>query len=221
MRLQKPCLTVTSAGTPGTKAEPSSSSAPELKAQLWQNESFEAWNSVYSADVTSVYFTTVAFLTLLQAEINPPPEKTAPTVDPANPPSRPHPHQDFSPSVITISSMSGVVRNAQGHFSYNAAKAATVQLTKIMSAEFSKAKIRVNSIAPGYFPSELTAKSSGSDSKSNLDPEYVRSKGHVPIERPGADEEMAQAVLFLAKCQYVTGQILEVEGGVRNVLPGG
>ena len=117
--------------------------------------------------------------------------------------------------------MSGVIRNAQGHFSYNAAKAATIQLTKIMSAEFLKAKIRVNSIAPGYFPSELTAKQSGDDAKSELDPEYVKSKGHVPIDRPGADEEMAQAVLFLTKCQYATGQILEVEGGVRNVLPGG
>ncbi|KAL8964230.1 MAG: hypothetical protein Q9183_004599, partial [Haloplaca sp. 2 TL-2023] len=57
------------------------------------------------------------------------------------------------------------MRNSQGHFAYNAAKGATVHLSKLMSSEFEKANIRVNSIAPGYFPSEMTAKSSGEDNK--------------------------------------------------------
>lgn len=107
----------------------------------------------------------------------------------------------MSASVITISSVSGVMRHAQGHFSYNAAKGGTVQLTKLMSAEFLKLGLRVNSIAPGYFPSEMTAKESGPDQKSELPAERVQAKGHVPIERPGADEEMAQAILFLGKNQ--------------------
>lgn len=98
-----------------------------MKSKLWDNESVEAWNDVYSHDVTSVYFTSVAFLPLLQAA------------------SRSHGH--LSASVITISSMSGIMRHSQGHFSYNAAKGATVQLTKLMSAEFLKAGIRINSIA--------------------------------------------------------------------------
>lgn len=46
------------------------------------------------------------------------------------------------------------------------------------------------------------------------------SKGHVPLMRAGADEEMAQAVLFLAKCCYVNGEILAVDGGVLNVVAG-
>jgi NAD(P)-dependent dehydrogenase (short-subunit alcohol dehydrogenase family) len=97
--------------------------------------------------------------------------------------------------VIVISSMSGIMRHAQGHFAYNAAKGATVHLTKLMSAEFQKLRVRVNGIAPGYFPSEMTAKESGPDQKSELKSESVREKGHVPAQRPGSDEEMAQAVV--------------------------
>lgn len=101
----------------------------------------------------------------------------------------------MSASVIVISSMSGIMRHAQGHFSYNAAKGATVHLTKLMSAEFMKINLRVNSIAPGYFPSEMTAKESDSDQKSHLPDEKIQEKGHVPMERAGAEEEMAQAAV--------------------------
>jgi len=172
-----------------------------MKEQLWNNESFEEWNDTYNTDVTSVYFTTVAFLPLLQAGIEPN-----------------GPVGKNEPSVITISSMSGMMRHAQGHFAYNAAKGATVQLSKLMSAEFQKCSIRVNSIAPGYFPSEMTAKSSDENNKSELPAEKVAEKGHVPAMRGGKEEEMGMAVLFLAKNAYVNGQILAVDGGVLNVV---
>lgn len=163
------------AGIAGSKAEPDSEDAGELKSKLWNNETFDAWNENYSTNVTSVYFTTVGFLPLLQSAVR----------------KYGHGHS----SVITISSMSGIMRHAQGHFSYNTAKGATVQLSKLMGHEFLKAGIRVNSIAPGYFPSEMTAKSSGPDQKSELDQAFVESKGHVPINRPGADEDIAQTIV--------------------------
>ena len=112
------------------------------------------------------------------------------------------------------------MRESQGHFSYNAAKGATVHLAKLMSTEFEKAKIRVNSIAPGYFPSEMTTNESDKDQKSHMPHEKVQEKGHVPAERPGSDEEMAQAILFLAKNQYVNGEIIAVDGGVLNTVAG-
>ncbi|KAF4631062.1 hypothetical protein G7Y89_g7072 [Cudoniella acicularis] len=93
-------------------------------------------------NVFSVYLTTVVFLPLLQVAKE----------------ARGH----LSPSVIVISSMSGLTSHAQGHFSYNAAKGATVHLSKLMSYEFKKAGIRVNSITPGYFPSEMMTKQSDS-----------------------------------------------------------
>ena len=117
--------------------------------------------------------------------------------------------------------MSGLMAHAQGHFSYNAAKGATVQLTKLMSAEFEKLRIRVNSIAPGYFPSEMSTGDSGSDQKSSMPQEKIDQKGHVPAGRAGTDEEMAQAVLFLAKNTYVNGEILAVDGGVLLKVAGG
>ena len=89
-----------------------------------------------------------------------------------------------------------------------------------MSAEFEKADVRVNSIAPGYFPSELTTQKSDEENKSDLPDESIKSKGSVPAQRAGQDEEMAQAVLFFAKNTYVNGQIVAVDGGVLNQVPG-
>jgi len=194
-------LLVTAAGISGPKAEPEGENAEEMKKKLWEGESVDEWGETYKTDVTAVYFTTVAFLPLLQKAS----EKRGKLVS----------------SVIVISSMSGIMKHAQGHFSYNAAKGATVHLTKLMSAEFQKLDIRVNSIAPGYFPSEMTTNDSGYDQKSHLPDENVQEKGHVPMQRGGKDEEMAMAVLFLAKNTYVNGQIVTVDGGVLNVVAGG
>ena len=89
-----------------------------------------------------------------------------------------------------------------------------------MSSEFEKADLRVNSIAPGYFPSEMTMKESRDDNKSEMPHEKIQEKGHVPAQRPGKDEEMAQAVIFLAKNMYVNGQVIAVDGGTLNQVPG-
>lgn len=167
---------------------------------MWNAESFSEWSEVFNTNVSAVYFTTVAFLPLLQAAT-----KT---------------YGERSPSVIVISSVSGIMRNAQGHFSYNASKGATVHLAKLMSSEFEKTNVRVNSIAPGYFPSEMTTKESDESQKSHMPHEKVQEKGHVPAQRPGSDEEMAQAVIFLTKNLYVNGEIIAVDGGVLNVVPG-
>ncbi|KAK7712701.1 hypothetical protein SLS64_001416 [Diaporthe eres] len=196
-------LLVCNAGVAGPKAEPEEADASDLKKKLWDNESVEAWQSTLETDVTSVYFTTVAFLPLLQASLQPK-----------------GPLEQFQPSVITTSSMSGLMRHAQGHFSYNAAKGATVHLSKMMSAEFQQTGIRVNSIAPGYFPSEMTTKSSDNRQKSELPAEKVQEKGHVPAERGGRDEEMGMTVLYLARNSYVNGEIIAVDGGVLNVVSG-
>lgn len=171
---------VCNAGIPGPKAPPEHANADDMKEKLWNEESVEEWDETYRTDVTAVYFTTVAFLPLLQAGL-----------EPKGPVNR------FGSSVITISSMSGIMRHAQGHFAYNTAKGATVHLTKLMSAEFQKTGIRVNSIAPGYFPSEMTVKSSDDRNKSDLPAEKVAEKGHVPAMRGGKEEEMGMAVVSI------------------------
>ncbi|KAH8589440.1 short chain dehydrogenase/reductase-like protein family [Bisporella sp. PMI_857] len=193
-------LLITNAGTSGPKAEPESEKASELKDKLFKNESFSEWSDTFNTNVASVYFTTVAFLPLLQAG------KES--------------HGHLSASIIVISSMSGIMQDSQGHFSYNAAKGATIHLSKLMSYEFKKAGIRVNSIAPGYFPSEMTTKESDEDQKSQLPDEKIKEKGHVPAQRAGSDEEMAQAVIFLAKNHYVNGEVIAIDGGALLEIPG-
>jgi NAD(P)-dependent dehydrogenase (short-subunit alcohol dehydrogenase family) len=194
-------LLITNAGISGPKGSPDSSDANELKENLFKNEDFASWGDTFNTNVTSVYFTTTAFLPLLQASMK--------TDD-----------HHFSPSVIVISSMSGIMRDAQGHFAYNAAKGATVHLSKLMSYEFKDSGIRVNSIAPGYFPSEMTAKESGEDNKSELPDKKIQDKGHVPQGRAGSDEEMAMGVLFLMKNRYVNGEIIAIDGGALLEMPG-
>ena len=142
--------------------------------------------------MAAIYFSTVTFLPLLQAG-----SRHSSGSD-----NNKEASNTLSASVIVISSMSGIMRHAQDHFSYNAAKGATVQLTKLMSMEFQKLGVRVNSIAPGYFPSEMTTQSSGGDQKSELPKEKVEKKGHVPAMRPGRDEEMAQAVVSSSSSSF-------------------
>lgn len=186
-------LVVAAAGVSGAKGSPDTSDADKLKETLWQEDP-EQWNSTWNTDVTSVFFSTVAFLPLLQR---------APS--------------DQAASVVVISSMSGLMRHSQAHFSYNAAKAATVHLTRMMSKEFAKTGVRVNSIAPGYFPSEMTMKESDERNKTHMPDEKVKDKGHeVPAGRSGTDEEMAMAVVFLSRCGYINGEIIKLDGGVLN-----
>lgn len=192
-------LLITNAGISGPKGNPESEDAKELKEELFAEDQKE-WLDVFNTNVAAVYFTTVAFLPLLQAGKDQGPEK-------------------FSASVIVISSMSGIMTHAQGHFAYNAAKGATVHLSHLMAGEFKKAHIRVNSIAPGYFPSEMTAKESDEKNKSELPKEKIEEKGHVPMGRAGADEEMAQGVIFLAKNRYVNGEVIAIDGGVLLDVP--
>jgi len=195
-------LLVCNAGIAGPKApaEAGDATGTELRSLLWQTEDPAAWSGVFNTNVTSVYFTTINFLPLLEAT------------------SR---KEHMTGNVIVISSMSGIMHHSQGHFSYNAAKGATIHLTRLMSTEFEKTGVRVNSIAPGYFPSEMTTGESDEKQKSLLPDEKVLSKGHpVPIGRAGSDEEMAQACLFLAKNRYVNGEIIVVDGGVLNQVPG-
>ena len=60
-------MVMCNAGIGGPKADPSDTDAKDLKKTLWDEESVEAWGETYTTDVTAVYFTTVAFLPLLQA----------------------------------------------------------------------------------------------------------------------------------------------------------
>lgn len=110
-------------------------------------------------------------------------------------------------SIINIASILGLgVSKALG--SYIAAKSGVIQLTKAMALEWTRNKIRVNAIAPGYFVTEINEKAFEQGAH-----ELVRQ--HVPMGRVGDLEEISGPLLLLASDagSYMTGSILTVDGG--------
>jgi NAD(P)-dependent dehydrogenase (short-subunit alcohol dehydrogenase family) len=71
-------------------------------------------------------------------------------------------------------------------------------------------KIKIHNIAPGVFPSEMTAGESGEDHKSPIEKEKYEK---VRARPPGKDQDTAGAVLFVAANQYLNGQTVAVDGG--------
>lgn len=63
-------------------------------------------------------------------------------------------------------------------------------------------------------------KSSDEEHKSEFPQEKIESYGHVPLVRPGREEEMGMTVLFLAKNPYIHGEVIAVDGGVLNIVAG-
>ena len=188
------CILINNAGIETSRQKPIGETAAELKTHLFEpeNANFEDWATTYKTNVPQLYFMTLAFLPLLEKATE---------------------HQKgFSGCVINISSISGLVLKSQAHFSYNASKAAAIHVTKLLASEISNSgvKVRINSIAPGVFPSEMTAGESKDNQKSEIPAEKY---AHLPARRPGNDKDMANAVLFMVTNQYLNGQIVPVDGG--------
>jgi NAD(P)-dependent dehydrogenase (short-subunit alcohol dehydrogenase family) len=115
-----------------------------------------------------------------------------------------------SGSVINIASMYGLVASAPvTHASYCASKGAVVNMTREIGAQWARRGVRVNALAPGFFPSEMASEMI-TDERSAA---YVRR--NTPIGRPGQPQELDGALLFLASdaSSYVVGQTIAVDGG--------
>ncbi|KAJ5677263.1 uncharacterized protein N7477_002896 [Penicillium maclennaniae] len=159
----------------------------ELRKSLFEEGAADIaeWDSVFRTNTSQLFFMTTAFLPLLSrgSEVE----------------------HGWSSTVINITSISGIVKVSQHHFAYNASKAAAIHLTKMLAHETmtSNQKIRVNNIAPGVFPSEMTTGESDEKQKSFIPKEKYESK--VPAARAGKEEDMGSA--------YLNGQTIVVDGG--------
>ena len=110
-------------------------------------------------------------------------------------------------SIINMSSVVGVKGNA-GQANYAASKAGMIGFTKSIALELGSRNIRCNAIAPGFIETEMTAK---------LDEKVVEGwRNGIPLKRGGSTEDIANACLFFASdlSAYVTGQVLNVDGGM-------
>jgi NAD(P)-dependent dehydrogenase (short-subunit alcohol dehydrogenase family) len=114
-----------------------------------------------------------------------------------------------SGSVVNVSSILGLVAAWPiPDASYSSSKAALVGLTRDLACQWAGKGVRVNALAPGFFPSEGTAEMTDEASARYL-------KTGCPMRRMGRPEELDGALLFLASSasSYMTGQVLTVDGG--------
>jgi 3-oxoacyl-[acyl-carrier protein] reductase len=118
-----------------------------------------------------------------------------------------HMSKQRSGRIVNIASVVGEMGNA-GQANYSASKAGVIGLTKTVAREFAQRGINVNAIAPGYIETPMT------DALSEKAKEELRRL--IPMDRLGRPEDVAAAVLFLVSeaSSYITGQVLNVNGGI-------
>lgn len=158
----------------------------------------EQFNNVYATNTTSVYYTALAFLELLDAGNR---EKEC----------------GARSQIIATSSIGGFSRLAGASVAYSSSKAAVTHMVKMMSTAFGAYRIRCNVLAPGLVRSELaegvigTLEGEGGEVDERI----------IPAGRTGGEEDVAGAVLYMASRAgaYLNGSVVVVDGGRLGVLP--
>ena len=127
--------------------------------------------------------------------------------------------QPYNRKVVNMASINGIYGVA-GNANYSAAKAGVIGLTKSLAREWGRQHINVNAIAPGYIAgTRLTAVRNEGD-PTGMPPEVIaKVEAQIPIGRAGTPDDVAGVTAFLSSpdSDYVTGQVIEVHGGLEII----
>jgi NAD(P)-dependent dehydrogenase (short-subunit alcohol dehydrogenase family) len=190
-------LLLTNAGVMGPRPLPTATTpVAEYVAHALQTP-IEGFADVYKVNATSVYYTALAFLSLL---------------DDGNATS------NVRSQIIATSSIGGFSRLSGASFAYSSSKAAVTHMMKMMATAFVPYKIRCNVLAPGLVESELAG---GVIRGLKKGEEGAIDASVIPAERTGNEEDVAGAVLYMASRAgaYLNGSVIVVDGGRLGVLP--
>jgi NAD(P)-dependent dehydrogenase (short-subunit alcohol dehydrogenase family) len=154
-----------------------------------------AWEKVMSINVFGLFTLSRNLLPLL--------ENSSSAADPAR--------------IINLGSVMGITPMTDPTYSYSTSKAAVHHLTAILANELAGKHVTVNAFAPGPFQSKMTAFATGSEEKA------AAVGKNVPLGRIGSPDDIAAATLFLCGHggSYITGQILNLDGGIHVNYKGG
>jgi len=156
-----------------TNGQPDMTDANAISQHFLRSEDSQ-WAETFKTNVTGQYFMAMAMLPLLAKgrEVTP----------------------GYTSQVVNVSSISGQMKgSSNGQFAYASSKAACTHVSRMLATTFKDCKVRVNTIAPGIFPSEMTTGKSNEKNKSELSTQIQN-----PAGRGGHDSDMAATILMLA-----------------------
>ncbi|PTB70294.1 NAD(P)-binding protein [Trichoderma citrinoviride] len=170
----------------------------DILESLWEY-SMEEFTQSFHVNATAVFYTALAFLELLD-------EGNKRAVIPQK------------SQVIVTGSVASFARLPKAGFAHGSSKAAAVQLAKQLATMLAPHKIRVNSIAPGLYPSEITERDIRASS-TEIREEGSLPGSFIPLARMGTEEEFAGAMLYLTSKAggYVDGTVLLTDGGRLSI----
>ncbi|OIW30406.1 NAD(P)-binding protein [Coniochaeta ligniaria NRRL 30616] len=182
-------------GGPSLADLPAQASLSEFRTHIW-NWDAQYFNETLAVNVGGVFNTVAAFLELLDA-------------------GNKRGNLKQRSQVIATSSIGAFNRSPLLGYAYGGSKAAVVHIFKQLSTSLGPYNIRANVIVPGFYPSEMTHEVIEHRNKTGWP------KSIIPEERPGDEQDIAGAILFLVSRAgaYINGNVLVTDGGRLGVVP--